>query len=509
MQIRIPLLTALSVASLAAQTSLPAPPAAAPQIAGTEAGATPTASSTAVAQTSLPANSDNSAPATGNRPSSAHGSPSTGHGSPFTGQPAYPAPYQPAETEQIKATLDRLRAYLETATPIRLVDRDSGQPVADPARLPPHAAFARTGFLITTYEWGVTYAGMLQTAAVTGDARYRTYVDERLAAIATLAAHLRQQPPDFDSIPPRDRILSLRGVLRPQALDDSGAMAAAMIKAARAGLRPEQLRPWIDHYLAWIRSGQFRLADGTLARNRPMPGTLWLDDLYMSVPALAQMGALTGDNSCFDDAVKQILQFSSRMFVPERALYRHGWVENMEPHPAFHWARANGWAIVAMTELLEVLPDNHPGRAAVLAQYRAHAAGLAAVQDGSGLWHQLLDRPDTYLETSASAMFVYAIARGINRGWLDAKAYGPMVSIAWNAVAQKINATGQVEGTCIGTGMAFEPMFYCYRPTSPLAAHGYGPVLLAGAEMIALRRGAGAEAVIHDGGLHFERAASP
>lgn len=423
--------------------------------------------------------------------------------------PAYPAPYEPAESAQIKAALDRVLAYLEAATPARLVDRDSGQPVADPARMPPHAAFARTDFLLTTYEWGVTYAGMLHTAAITGDARYRSYVDERLAAIATLAAHLRQHPPDFDSIPPRDRILSLRGVLRPQALDDSGAMAAAMIKAGRAGLRPDQLRPWIDNYLAWIRSGQFRLADGTLARNRPMPGTLWLDDLYMSVPALAQMGALTGDNSCFDDAVRQILQFSSRMFVPERSLYRHGWVENMEPHPAFHWARANGWAIVAMTELLEVLPDNHPGRAAVLAQYRVHAAGLAAVQDGSGLWHQLLNRPDTYLETSASAMFVYAIAHGINRGWLDAKAYGPMVSIAWNAVARKINAAGQVEGTCIGTGMGFDPMFYYYRPTSPLAAHGYGPVLLAGAEMIALRQGAGAEAVIHDGGLHFERATNP
>jgi rhamnogalacturonyl hydrolase YesR len=422
-------------------------------------------------------------------------------------QPAYPTPYELATVEQIKAVLDRVHSYLVTASPVRIVDRDTKQPVADLTHLPPHPGLARTDFLLTSYEWGVTYAGMLHAASVTGDPRYRAYVDERFAAIAILAEHLRRQAESAtDATPPRDRILALRGVLHPQALDDCGAMAAAMIKAARAGLRPDQLRPWIDNYLSWIRTGQFRFADGTLARNRPMPDALWLDDLYMSVPALAQMGALTGDTDCFDDAVKQILQFSARMFVPEHGLYRHGWIAGMEPHPIFHWGRANGWAVVAMAELLEVLPENHPGRAAVLAQYRAHVAGLAAVQDSTGLWHQLLDRQDTYLETSASAMFVYAIASGINHGWLDAKAYGPMVTIAWNAVAAKVNASGQVEGTCVGTGMGFEPMFYTYRPTSPLAAHGYGPVLLAGAEMIVLRQGIGAEAVLHDGGLHFARA---
>ena len=421
--------------------------------------------------------------------------------------PAYPVAYEPAATAQIKPVLDRILAFLETASPVRIIDRASGQPAVDLAQLPPQATFARTDFGLTSYEWGVTYAGMLHVAAIAGDARYRAYVDERFNAIATLAAHLRQQPEaNLASIPPRERMLALRGVLHPQALDDCGSMGAAMIEAARAGIRPEQLRPWIDNYISWIRTGQLRFADGTLARNRPMPGSLWLDDLYMSVPALAQMGALTGDTTCFDDAAKQILQFSARMFVPERGLYRHGWVESMEPHPAFHWARANGWAVVAMSELLEVLPAEHPARAAVLAQFRAHVAGLAAVQDSSGLWHQLLDRSDTYLETSASALFVYAIARGINRGWLDAKAYGPMATIGWHAIAAKVNAAGQVEGTCVGTGMGFEPMFYAYRPTSPLAAHGYGPVLLAGAEMIALSRGAGAGAVIHDGGLHFERA---
>jgi rhamnogalacturonyl hydrolase YesR len=348
---------------------------------------------------------------------------------------------------------------------------------------------------------------MLLAAEATGDARFREYAASRLHAIATVAAHLKTLPPPATEAPGPQRMLSLRPVLAPHSLDDSGSMGVAFIKAARAGVDPAALRPWIDNYMQWISTGQFRLADGTLARNRPLASTLWLDDLYMSVPALAQMGALTGEQKYFDDAVKQIQQFSARMFLPEKGLYRHGWVQEMDPHPAFHWGRANGWAIVAMAELLSVLPENHPGRAAVLAQYRAHAAGLAAVQGRTGLWHQLLDRNDSYLETSASAMFVYAIARGINRGWLDPLAYGPMVSLGWNAVAQQVNAQGQVENTCVGTGMGFDPAFYYHRPVSAMAAHGYGPVLLAGAEVLTLRQGRGAQANINDGSVQF--AASP
>ncbi len=428
--------------------------------------------------------------------------PSTGFLSSRT-PPAYPLPYTPAKPEEIKAVLDRVLAYLEKASPVRIINRDTKEPVTDLAHLPPNAGLDRTDFLLTSYEWGVTYSGMLQVAAVTGDQRFTAYTAERLGAIAALAAHLQRQPPPATEPAAPLRMFALRSVLAPRMLDDSGSMCAAMIKANRAGVLPDALRPWIDNYMRWISTGQYRFPDGTLARQRPLANTLWLDDLYMSVPALAQMGALTGERKYFDDAVKQIVQFSARMFVPEKGLYRHGWVQDMDPHPAFHWARANGWAVVAMAELLELLPEDHPGRAAVLGQYRAHVRGLAQYQDSSGLWHQLLDRPDSYLETSASAMYVYAIAHGINRGWLDGFAYGPMVSIAWNAVAQKVNAAGQVEGTCVGTGMGFEPTFYYYRPVSVYAAHGYGPVLLAGAEMIALRQGRGQQLAGSEGSLQF------
>lgn len=418
--------------------------------------------------------------------------------------PNYPTPYAPATAQSIQETLQRVHAYLEQASPLHVVDGATGAAVPNLKKLPDQVALDRTDLLVLTYEWGVTYSGMLLAADITGDARYRKYTQERLAGIATLATHAKKHLAADGSVPAVAHGMSMRSIIKPRSLDDSGSMCAAMIKAHRAGVG-EELRPWIDNYVQFVSGTQFRLTDGTLARNRPMPESLWLDDLYMSVPCLAQAGKLTGDARYFDDAAKQILQFSERMFVKERGLFMHGWVQGMQPHPMFPWARANGWATMAMVELLEVLPENHPARARILEIYRTHAAALAAAQGHAGLWHQLLDRRESYEETSASAMFVYAMARGINRGWLDARAFGPAVSLGWNAVTTRVNAKGQVEGTCVGTGMGWDPMFYMYRPVHVLAAHGYGPVFLAGAEMIALLRSQ-PDIVVNDGGVHFGKA---
>lgn len=419
----------------------------------------------------------------------------------------YPTPYELATVEQIRAIVDRVHAYVVDAAPVRAINADTGEAAPDLNRLPAHVALARTDLQIITYEWGVTYAGMMLLSQMTGDPRFNEYTDERVTAIARIAAHAKAnlKPGTTHANYPRPAHgIWLRGTLLPGRLDDAGAMCAALIKAERVGLGNKTLRPWIDNWLDWVANKQFRLQDRTLARNRPLPNTLWLDDLYMSVPCLAQAGRLTGDRKYYDDAARQILQFAERMFVEDKGLFMHAWAQEMEHHPAFHWARANGWAIMAMAELLDVLPENHPSRARVLAIFKAHAAGLTAHQGHAGLWHQLLDRRESYEETSASAMFVFAITRGINRGWLDAKAFGPAVAIGWNAVANKVNAKGQVENVCVGTGVGWEPMFYMYRPTHLLAAHGYGPVLLAGAEMIELRKRP--DIGVHDGGMHFGRA---
>lgn len=395
--------------------------------------------------------------------------------------PAYPMPYRDTSPAAVKTVMDRVLGYIEREAPIGMVD-DRGAAVKL-RRLVPGNAF-KPGFGLTSYEWGVTYSGALLAGQVTGDTRYTRYAADRVNFVADVAARYRASRAKVDATP-------VRNMLAPDRLDDSGAMSAALIKVQRAGLANRNVRPQIDVYLDWIANRQFRMPDGTLARQRPLPVTLWLDDLYMSVPGLAQMGALTGERRYYDDAVRQILQFSQRMFVADTGLYMHSWVEGMDPHPAFHWGRANGWAVVAMVELLDVLPADHPGRPAVLAQLKAHVAGLAKVQSGTGLWHQLLDRPDSYLETSASAMYAYAMARAINRGWIDRRAYAPVALLAWQGVSTKVSVAGEVEDVCVGTGVGFDPAFYYYRPRSVRAAHGYGPVLLAGAEVIAMLRGGG------------------
>lgn len=394
----------------------------------------------------------------------------------------YPVPYEPMTREGIKAVLDKVFTYLDAVTPAQMINKQTKAPITDINSIDTNTILKQGDFRLNSYEWGVTYAGMLLAAETTGDKKYNTYVQQRFAFLSEWVPAVKKQVAKGIY---KSNNYPFRQTIEPKALDDAGAICAAMIKAQRAGVN-NNLRPIIDNYIDFVANKEYRLKDGTLARMRPQANTLWLDDLYMGVPALAQMGKLTGDRKYFDDAVKQIQLFAQRMFNKEKGVYMHGWVESMETHPEFRWARANGWALMAKVELLDVLPEDHPGRPFVLEQLKAHAKGLAALQSGSGFWHQLLDREDSYLETSATAIYAYCIAHACNKGWLDPVAYAPMAMLAWNAVSTKVNAQGQVEGTCVGTGMAFDPAFYYHRPVNVYAAHGYGPVLLAGAEMYRL-----------------------
>jgi rhamnogalacturonyl hydrolase YesR len=396
-------------------------------------------------------------------------------------QPNYPVFYGVPTKLQVKAIVDSVFAYLNAVTPAKMINKQTGEELNDIALLDTNAMVKQGDFRLTSYEWGVTYAAMQRVFETTGDQRYADYIKTRFDFLAKWVPAVKQKF-SLDYIHKNNL---LPQPIDPRALDDAGAICAAMIKSQRAGLN-KNLRPLIDNYIQFIAKKQYRLKDGTLARMRPQANTLWLDDLFMGVPALAQMGKLTGDTAYYQDAVKQVKQFSTRFFNKEKGLYMHGWVESMETHPEFRWGRANGWALLAKVELLDVLPDQHPDKKMLVKLLKAHINGLASYQSGSGFWHQLLDREDAYLETSATAIYAYCIAHACNKGWIDPMVYAPMAILAWNAVATKVNAKGQVEGTCVGTGMAFDPAFYYHRPVNVYAAHGYGPTLFAGAEIYQL-----------------------
>jgi len=397
-------------------------------------------------------------------------------------KPAYTVPYEPMAKEDIKKVLDKVFAYLDAVTPAQMINKKTGEVVTDALKIDTNTVLQQGDFRITSYEWGVTYSALLWAGEITGDKKFTNYVKDRFNFFASWIPAVKKMKAAGAYT---DNNFPLHQSVNPKALDDAGAVCAAMIKATMLGVN-NNLRPQIDVYSDWVFNKEYRLADGTLARTRPQKNTLWLDDMYMGIPTLAQMGKLTGDKKYFDDAVNQVKLFSQRMFIKEKGIYMHGWVESMETHPEFKWARANGWALMAMVELLDAIPENYPGRDFVLQQLKAHVKGLASYQSSSGFWHQLLDREDSYLETSATAIYSYCIAHACNKGWLNPATYAPMAMLAWNAVVTKVNDKGQVEGTCVGTGMAFDPAFYYHRPVNVFAAHGYGPLILAGAEMYKL-----------------------
>ncbi len=405
----------------------------------------------------------------------------------------YPTPYRAMDAAEVKAVLDRVFDYLDKVTPAEVIDQRTGAPVTDLSTPNANAVLKPGDFRLTSYEWGVTYTGMLAAGAATGDRRYTDYALKRHELLSRLTK-------TYLPVVQADRAHAaapIKSFLNPHALDDAGALCQSFLKAKLEG-SPVDYSQMIPVCGDFVTKKEYRLKDGTLARGgpdgrggvkmRPLPDTLWLDDMFMGVPTIAYLGKATGDTRYYDDAARQVLQFSKRMFNRNLGIYMHGYVEGLRDHPEMHWARANGWAVMSMVEVLEVLPKTHKDYKAVLEQLRAHVKGLAGYQTKDGFWHQLIDRNDTYQETSATAIYTYAIARAVNRGYVDAQAYGPMANLAWNAVASRVQPNGQIEGICVGTGMAFDPAFYAYRPTSVKAAHGYGPTLLAGAEIIAMNR---------------------
>ncbi|MGH7492296.1 MAG: glycoside hydrolase family 88 protein, partial [bacterium] len=251
--------------------------------------------------------------------------------------------------EEVKSTLARVKDHLALVTPYRFQNRATNEVITDfstpqdvyAARMP-----GRHG--IWSYEMGVTYAGMTLYTQVTGDSSYIDYAEKTYRFIIDHLDYIRATNERFG-----DQGDRFARVIRPSHLDHCGAMGAAMIKLH--ALRPDRrYRQVIDVIADHISNKQIRLKDGTLARpgDGPWEFTLWTDDLYMSVPFLAQMGKLTGHAKYYDDAVKQILNFSKYLFDEQKRLFDHAWFSHARYDPKFFWGRQNGWAIMAMAELL-------------------------------------------------------------------------------------------------------------------------------------------------------------
>ena len=413
-------------------------------------------------------------------------------------QPDYGFPYGIPQTDSVKSTLDRVLTFLESAMP---AGTENGR--------------LRVGQLRqTSYESGIIYVACGNVALRTGDQRYHDFTHSRLKGMAQLASTI------YDSIRHNgDYDRQMRKMVAPGSLDDAGSMCSAYMQMMlqENGMKPVDMKK--SEYASVVKCymnqvwRQYRIGtDRIFARIRPHYNTVWLDDMYMGIPALAWYGALTSSDKSIHEAVQQIRAFKSRMWVEEEKLFRHGWVEEMDPHPFFPWGRANGWAILTMCEVLDAMgvyadnvsrpyADYESDRGFVMQLLRDHSEGLCRLQGKTGAWHQLLNDPSTYLETSSTAIFTYCLAHSICEGWLSPLAYGAQTLLAWNAVSGQISSEGHVNNTCVGSGMGFDPAFYAYRPVNYLAAHGYGPVLWAGSEVIRLLQST--HPYVNDSAVHF------
>ncbi len=270
-------------------------------------------------------------------------------------------------------------------------------------------------------------------------------------------------------------------------LDDCGAMGASVIEVYNL-VRREDYREYIDNTARHIIEIQDRLPDGTLVRKFPHEMTLWADDLYMSVPFLARMGDLTGESKYFDDAVKQVFNFTKYLWNPGKELYYHCYYSDLGRNGVAHWGRCNGWVMMAKVHLMNFLPEDHPQREDIRKNLEQQILGIAKYQNEDGLWHQVLDKTDSYLESSCSAMFIYSIARAVNQGWID-KRYASIALRGWEGLKEhKITHDGQLKDICVGTGIEDNLVFYYTRPARTNETHGLGAVIDAGIEILKLKK---------------------
>jgi rhamnogalacturonyl hydrolase YesR len=340
------------------------------------------------------------------------------------------------------------------------------------------------------YTNGVLDIAMMELSAALGDPAYRNYAKKNMD-FAFNPDNLDYFKRQYDTVLHRpdglDKVSHLSWCMffRMIRLDDYGTMAASLVDLYRSDKNPAFKR-YIDKAARTLLYAEPRLKDGTIARYFPHQMTIWADDLYMSVSLLARMGALTGNKKYFDDAIHQVLRFHHYLWDSTRHLYYHCYYTDSRHNGVAYWGRCNGWVMMAQADLLSALPQNYPGRPKLLRLYRQEAEGIARYQSASGLWHQLLDKTDSYLETSCSAIFTFCLARGVNRGWLEPD-FAQVAFEGWKGLQTKITDQGDVTGICPGTGIAPSTVAYYNRPQRTDLAMGEGPLLRAGVEMMKLK----------------------
>ena len=250
--------------------------------------------------------------------------------------------------------------------------------------------------------------------------------------------------------------------------------------------------------------GQPRTNEGGFWHKKRYPYQMWLDGIYMGDPFYAQFSQVFNEPKNFDDVANQIIWVGKHTLDAKTGLLYHAWDESKEQKwankqtgcaPEF-WARAMGWYTMAIVDVLDYLPKDNAKRGQVLEIFKQTIDALIKVQDAkSGVWYQILNKgtqPKNYLESSASCMFVYAMAKAVNKGYLP-KTYTPAITKGWNGLLKTFitvapNGMVTLTGTCRSAGLGGEPYrdgSYDYYMSEPIVSNdlkGVGPFIMAAVE---------------------------
>ncbi|MBT8051071.1 MAG: glycoside hydrolase family 88 protein [Gammaproteobacteria bacterium] len=260
-----------------------------------------------------------------------------------------------------------------------------------------------------SYTTGLLMEAMDDVSAATGDTQFADYarrtIDSYLEEDGTIRTY---KPADYNI----DNINSGKMLLRLHARYGDARYLAA-IEALAAQLE--------DHP---------RTSDGAFWHKQRYPHQLWLDGVYMGMPFLAAVGELEGNDEKLEEAVGEFLVTRARLRDSETGLYYHAWDEARQQEWAdpetgrseHFWARGLGWYAMALVDILDIIPEEKADlREPLLNIITELADSLVNVQDETGTWYQVMDRPDepgNYRESSGTAMFTYFLAKAVNRGYL-------------------------------------------------------------------------------------------
>jgi unsaturated rhamnogalacturonyl hydrolase len=364
----------------------------------------------------------------------------------------------------------------ETSFTVELVQQGEGKNPTLKAVIPEGASFRDHSYFEWHYSNGQMALAIIQLADATKDERYAKFIDQYCSTTLD----------QYDSCKYRYEVLNEKKVFNYRLflkgmLDNTSAAALPFVERVLRGTLPAA-RFLVDEMADYVQRRQSRLSDSTLCRPDPEERTIWADDLFICVPFLLRYARLSGDKAYYDDATRQVVQFNHYLFDKKSGIAYHAWFDKRHQHSVAYWGRANGWMVWATSEALLHLPTTHADYKAVLDIYREQMKGLVHYQNQNGMWHQVLDHPESYEETSCTAMFTLALARGVLNEWIDKK-YEDHVLRGWNAVKGRIAEDGTVAGICQGTSIGATLQYYFERKTPPHDPRGVGAVITAGIEV--------------------------